>query len=107
MTPKQEIPTYTKIGIRITMVLVLLLSFMLIKNCARSIIYGTSTSQEEIQYYYDLGFKAGAAANTGPTTRKPTIDNPLLTKTYRKGYRNGRDTARREKKSADGETALQ
>ena len=49
MVKDKRIPLYTKIGIRVTIILMIVLSFMLLKNCIGSIHYGTTTSQDEIQ----------------------------------------------------------
>ncbi|OGQ95872.1 MAG: hypothetical protein A2521_01845 [Deltaproteobacteria bacterium RIFOXYD12_FULL_57_12] len=93
MTEK-KIPTYTKIGIRITTVLILLLAIMIARNCVRSINYGTTTSDKDIERYFNLGFEAGARGGleTNATEVKETEqDNPLLKKAYQRGFRAGRD----------------
>jgi hypothetical protein len=86
---KNEIPLYTKIGTQVTTLIIIILSFFLIKNCVGSFIYGPKTSQQELDHYYQLGYEKG----TGKSEKNPQIDNPLLLKTYRKGYRDGRDKA--------------
>lgn len=96
MTEQKDIPTYTKVGIRITTVLILLLALMITRNCVRSINYGTTTSDNEIQRYFHLGFEAGSRGGleTNATELKePDQDNPLLKKAYQRGFRAGRDAA--------------
>lgn len=96
MVKDKRIPLYTKIGIRVTIILMIVLSFMLLKNCIGSIHYGTTTSQDEIQRYYDKGYKDGTEQATEPTDRRePELDNPMLKKAYRKGFRDGWDATRR------------
>ena len=96
MVKDNRIPLYTKIGIRVTIVLMVILAFMLLKNCIGSIHYGTTTSQEEIQRYYDMGYKDGTEQAPEPTVRdEPVLDNPLLKKAYRRGFRAAWDANRR------------
>jgi hypothetical protein len=97
MAQDNRIPLYTKIGIRVTIVLMVILAFMLLKNCIGSIHYGTTTSQEEIQHYYDLGYRDGTEQAAEPTDHhEPVLDNTLLKKAYRRGFRAGWDARRRQ-----------
>jgi hypothetical protein len=97
MAKDNQIPLYTKIGIRVTTVLMVILAFMLLKNCIGSIRYGTTTSQEEIQRFYDKGYRNGTEQAAEPTDRRePELDNPLLIKAYRQGFRAGWDASRRQ-----------
>lgn len=95
MATNNEIPTYTKVGIRVTTVIMLVLLFLLAKSCVLSVMYGTATSDREIQQYYDMGYNSGlAGGKDGLAPHEPQDDNPMLIKSYRKGYRAGRDAAR-------------
>lgn len=95
MAKENRIPLYTKIGIRVTIVLMVILAFMLLKNCIGSLHYGTTTSQDEIQHYYDKGYRDGNEQAAGPADHHdPVLDNPLLKKAYRQGFRNGWDATR-------------
>jgi len=79
----------------VTIVLMIILAFMLLKNCIGSIHYGTTTSQDEIQRYYDKGYEDGTEQAAEPTDREdPDLDNPLLKKAYRQGFRAGWDAGR-------------
>jgi len=92
-TKKPEIPPHTKWGIRVTTVIILLISVMIIKNCMGSFIYGVSTEQDQQKQYYEIGYSHGiqkAKGNENPV--EPKTDNPLLRKMYRKGYRDGWDS---------------
>lgn len=95
MSDNRPIPLYTKIGGRITIILLLLLSFMLLKNCIGSIRYGTTTSQEEINQYYNKGFLDGSIQDDDEGIEEVTNENPLLKKAYRRGFRVGWDTRQR------------
>ena len=90
---KPEIPPHTKWGIRVTAVIILLLTVMIIKNCVGSFMYGVSTEQELQKQYYELGYTHGMQKAKGmekPT--EPETENLLLRKLYRKGYRDGWDS---------------
>jgi hypothetical protein len=102
MSENRPIPLYTKIGGRITILLLLLLGFMLLRNCVASIYYGTTTNQEEIQRYYERGYAQGNRQTPDEQTPDATAatDNPLLRKAYRRGFRAGWD-ALQQKKSID------
>ena len=78
----------------------LILLFLLAKNCVRSVRYGTSTSDQEIQQQYDQGYATGLihGANNTDEIKEPQ-DNPMLIKAYRKGFRAGRDKARTKESS--------
>ena len=101
MVTKQqpEIPPHTKWGIRVTTVIILIISAMIIKNCLGSIIYGVSTEQEQQNQYYELGYTHGMQKAQGmPKPSEPETENLLLKKLYRKGYRDGWDSAQPAKK---------
>ena len=51
MKEKPEIPLHTKWGIRVTAVIILLITAMIIKNCMGSFRYGISTEQEMQKQY--------------------------------------------------------
>ena len=102
MTPQEqpEIPTHTKWGIRVTTVIILLISAMLIKNCVGSIMYGVSTEQEQQNQYYELGYSHGMQKAQGmERPAEPETKNLLLKKLYSKGYRDGWDSVQPGKES--------
>lgn len=91
---KPEIPPHTKWGIRISAIVILLISLMIIKNCMGSFKYGTTTEQVLQKQYYDLGYSHGRQKAQGMEKQaEPDTDNLLLKKLYRKGYRDGWDSA--------------
>jgi hypothetical protein len=103
MGKKPEIPTHTKWGIRVTTVIIILISIMIIKNCVGSVFYGVSTEKELQVQYYELGYSHGKQKAGGrDIPPAPEIDNLLLKKEYRKGYRNGWDSVQAERKAAAG-----
>jgi hypothetical protein len=98
-TQKPEIPPHTKWGIRISGIIILLITIMIIKNCVGSFMYGTGTDQETQKQYYDLGYSHGMRKAQGLEKQpEPETDNLLLRKMYRKGYRDGWDRAQLDKK---------
>jgi hypothetical protein len=91
---KPEIPAHTKWGIRISTIIILLISVMIIKNCVGSIKYGVSTEQDLQTQFYELGYSHGKQKAQGmERPDEPETENLLLKKLYRKGYRNGWDSA--------------
>ena len=98
-TKKPEIPAHTKWGIRVTTVIILLLTAMIIKNCLGSFIYGVSTEQDQQKQYYEIGYSHGIQKAEGMNNfAEPETDNPLLRKLYRKGFRDGWDSGQQKKK---------
>ncbi len=90
---RHDIPRYTKIGIRITAFLMLLLIIMMTKNCVDSFQYGR-TDNKTIEYYYRIGYAEGVRNAQGKKDLgEPDLHNPLLTKSYHKGFRDGWDAA--------------
>lgn len=98
-TRKPEIPAHTKWGIRVTTVIILLLTAMIIKNCMGSFIYGVSTEQDQQKQYYEIGYSHGIQKARGQDNfAEPETENPLLRKLYRKGFRDGWDSVQQTKK---------
>jgi hypothetical protein len=99
MKEKPGMPLHTKWGIRVTAVIILLITAMIIKNCMGSFIYGVSTEQELQKQYYELGYSDGARKAQGlKESPAPATRNLLLRKLYRKGYRDGWDSVQRDKR---------
>jgi len=97
---KPGIPPHTKWGIRGTAVILLLLTAMIIKNCMGSFMYGISTEQELQKQYYEIGYSHGIQKAQGmDKPAEPETENLLLRKLYRKGYRDGWDSAQPAKKA--------
>ena len=104
MSENDKLPLHTKIGFRVTVLLLLLLTVFLLRNCADSIKYGTETGEEQMRQYYSLGYSEGVRQATGGQhTEEMEIENLLLRKVYLKGYREGWDSVQK----ADGERGFQ
>jgi hypothetical protein len=100
MDKKPEIPSHTKWGIRVTTVIIILISIMIIKNCVGSVFYGVTTEKKLQVQYYELGYSHGMQKARGmDIPPDPDIDNLLLKKEYRKGFRNGWDSMQAERKA--------
>jgi len=103
-TEKPEIPLHTKWGIRVTAVIILLITVMIIKNCMGSFMYGVSTEEQQQKEYYELGYSHGARKAQGlEQAPQPATENLLLRKLYRKGYRDGWDSVQSDKKGVDND----
>ena len=99
---KPEIPLYTKWGIRISVIIILLILVMVVKNCVGSIRYGLFTEQELQQQYYELGYSHGMQKSRGHgEAPEPETENLLLRKLYRKGFRDGWDSGRLAEDTAE------
>jgi hypothetical protein len=102
---KPEIPLHTKWGIRVTAVIILILTVMIIKNCMGSFIYGVLTEQEQQNQYYEIGYSHGVRRAQGlEQAPEAKTENPLLRKLYHKGYRDGWDSVQASKKKTPDET---
>lgn len=89
-----QLPLYTKVGFRITIVLLLLIGFIILRNCSGAIAH-RATSQELQNEYYALGFKVGQRQAGGEAVAvQHDLKNPLLQKVYLKGFRAGFDANR-------------
>ena len=98
---KPKIPPHTKWGIRITVIIILLITLTVFKNCIGSFKYGISTEQEQQKIYYDLGYSHGRQKAQGlEQMQEPQTENLLLRKLYRKGFRDGWDSAQSGTKMA-------
>lgn len=96
MKQDEGIPLYAKVGWVVSWALMLLLSGLIFKNCAGSIRYGAGTTNEKINYYYQLGYRDGQAGKPGNDTVTNLVENPLLKKAYSKGFREGLGGRNRE-----------
>jgi len=102
MKEKPAIPPHTKWGIRVTAVIILLITVMIIKNCMGSFMYGVSTEQEQQKEYYELGYSHGVQKAQGlKQAQEPETENLLLRKLYRKGYRDGWDSVQASKETVE------
>lgn len=99
---KPEIPLYTKWGIRISVVIILLILVMVAKNCVGSIRYGLFTEQALQKQFYELGYGHGVkkAQGQGKELPAPVTENLLLRKLYHKGFRDGWDSYQLRNKAA-------
>lgn len=99
---KPEIPLHTKWGIRITAVIILLITVTIVRNCIGSFRYGISTEEVLLKEYYELGYSHGVQKAQGlEQSPEPQTDNLLLHKRYQKGYRDGWDSIQAGKTITD------
>lgn len=108
MSKENEIPLYTRIGSKVTIILLLILTAIILKNCIGAFIYGTITDREAITHYYELGYADGSRQAGGSAVEEPRLDNPLLKKAYRQGFRKGWDSvSKSESEQAAGEMKVE
>jgi hypothetical protein len=97
---KTKIPQHTKWGIRVTTVIILFLTVLIVKNCVGSFMYGISTEQKLQNQFYELGYSHGKQKAQGMEKQPgPETDNLLLKKLYSKGFRDGWDSGQATKES--------
>lgn len=92
---KAPVPLYAKVGWVVAWVVMLVIGAMILRNCATSIIYGSKTEQGQVEAYYHDGVVDGRSG-LGPNLRGEAVDNPVLRKSYNKGYRDGIDQGQRQ-----------
>ncbi len=63
---------------------------LIFRNCVTSVVYGSKTEDAEVAYYYSQGEKIGEAGLPARTTDLD-LGNPVLRKSFSKGYREGLD----------------
>ena len=94
---RREIPTYTKIGFRLTLALLLIISIFLLRNCVQAVRDGASTPAPTVEQMYDQGFEDGRRKALGLAPGTPYEgDNLVLHKAYRRGFRAGWDAGNKE-----------
>ena len=92
--PKDKpIPLYTKVGWVVAWLTMAIIIIMILRNCVTSVKYGSQTEMGTVDSYYELGLKDGQLGKefSFPEAVK---DNPVLRKSYNKGYREGMDQKR-------------
>lgn len=95
MAAHEKLSIRTRIGTYATIIIVLLLSVLVLRNCVGAVYYGSLTSEEEVTHYFELGFAAGSLKIKNiPGQPERNIANPYLLKVYQKGFREGRDSIR-------------
>ena len=88
---KQKIITVPTKAVWVAAWIVMLVFVGLIfRNCLTSVVYGSKTEDAEVAYYYSQGEKIGEAGLSARTTDLD-LGNPVLRKSYSKGYREGLD----------------
>jgi len=91
---RAAIPLYARIGWVAAWVLMAVIVSMILHNCVNSVYYGSRTSGEAVRRYYDMGRRAGEAGKED-LPADPGLENPVLRKSFNKGYRDGLDAAAR------------
>ncbi len=93
----RQLPAYTRIGFRITLALLLVISVLLLRNCVQAVRDGTSTPTPTVEQVYEQGVADGRRKARGLEPETPYDgDNLVLQKAYRRGFRTGWDAGNRE-----------
>lgn len=91
MANANQIPLYTKVGFRATIILLLLIGFMIVRNCAGAVASRATDAQQQKDFYAQ-GFAVGEKQGQGEEVAvQKKFANPLLKKVYFKGFRAGWD----------------
>ncbi len=97
MTDEDNIPLHRKLGIRFLQFLIVVLAFVLIKNCINISMTGENPELELQQQYYEKGYEAGKQKGlNGRPGAEPHFPDLLLERKYRQGYRDGWDETNHE-----------
>ena len=104
MAINNKLPLHTRLGTYFTVLIVVLVCFLLLRNCVNAVYYGAVTNDKDLSRYYGFGFEVGSKQIeiTGSQPEE-SITNPLLLKEYRKGFREGRDSIRNKMKREKNE----
>ncbi|MEW6427594.1 MAG: hypothetical protein AB1568_06120 [Thermodesulfobacteriota bacterium] len=96
MASPKPIPSYTRIGMRVTAVLLVVLGVFLARNCSRSVYYGLTTPENELDSLFQRGYEEGLRQGRGESTGGSGYEsgNPGLENAYQKGFRKGWDEGR-------------
>ncbi len=95
---EQELPLHRRFGLRFLQFLIIVVAFVLIRNCIIISINGSSTDLEIQQQYYERGFEAGKQkALYGTKDMDEKYPDLLLERKYREGYRDGWDRTKKQK----------
>lgn len=91
-TNSTKVPLYSKISWVVTWILILVLLFMLGRNLISSIIFGPTTDKNDISTFYNAGFADASAEKKEMDRSGMNEENPLLRKSYTKGFQEGSDS---------------
>ena len=92
-----KVPLYAKVGWIVTWGIMIVLVIMLSKNLIGSIVFGPITEKKDMTIFYDLGVSDALSGKPGKEVRG-NEKNPLLKKSYTKGYQEGLDRKWHQKK---------
>ena len=104
MAINNKLPLHTRLGTYFTVLIVVLVCFLLLRNCVNAVYYGAVTNDKDLSRYYGFGFEAGSKQIeiTGSQPEE-SITNPLFLKEYREVFREGRDSIRNKMKREKNE----
>jgi hypothetical protein len=94
MPKNEKISFQRKYGLRFLQILIILVAYFLVRNCALTLF--NDMPAEYIQNkYHEMGYEAGKNKALGHSpVAEPIFPDPLLKKKYRDGFRNGWDDGR-------------
>ena len=94
MQKNEKITTQRKYGLRFLQILIILVAFFLVRNCALK-LFNDMPAEHMQNKYYEMGYEAGKNKALGNSpVAEPIFPGPLLKKKYRDGFRNGWDDER-------------
>ena len=86
----KTVPVYTKIGWVLAWTTMVIIGVMILRNCATSVKYGSQTEAVTVESFYRQGLADGRKGNDFSLPAE-VKGNPVLRKSYNKGYREGLD----------------
>lgn len=87
----KPVPFYTKIGWVLAWSVMAIIGMMILRNCVASVKYGSQTEMVTVDAFYKQGLADGRKGNEFSLPEE-VKGNPVLRKSYNKGYREGLDT---------------
>ena len=95
MEKEKKVPIYTKVGWVVSWTLMIVIFGMILRNCAGSFFYGPKTDQIMVDQYYQQGIEDGRKEKAA-SMQDPVFENPIVRKSYNKGFREGMDAVRKK-----------
>lgn len=99
MADEEQIPLHRRLGLRFLQLLIIIVAFMLIRNC---IIISLNRHKADVKMqrqYYEKGYETGKEkALYDRQQAEQYFPDPLLERKYREGFRDGWDDTRQESK---------
>ena len=71
MAINNKLPLHTRLGTYFTVLIVVLVCFLLLRNCVNAVYYGAVTNDKDLSRYYESGFEEGEEKGYDNGTHDP------------------------------------